>query len=170
MLATAFALVAGLTITPPANAAPGTTNLTEIPITGTLPLSGTFAGTASITRFAVQNGRLVAIGTLSGTLKDALGATIGTVTNVPITLPVTLGGGGGGATCRILDLTLGPLDLNLLGLMVHLDRVHLTITAQQGPGNLLGNLLCAVAHLLDNSGPNALQRLVTLLNRILAGL
>jgi hypothetical protein len=34
-----------------------------------------------------------------------------------------------------------PLDLNLLGLAIHLDRILLDITAQSGPGNLLGNLL-----------------------------
>jgi hypothetical protein len=43
--------------------------------------------------------------------------------------------------CEILDLTLGPLDLNLLGLVVHLDTVHLNITAVPGAGNMLGNLL-----------------------------
>jgi hypothetical protein len=46
--------------------------------------------------------------------------------------------------CPILDLTLGPLDLNLLGLMVHLDKVHLTITADSN-GGLLGSLLCSLA-------------------------
>jgi hypothetical protein len=46
--------------------------------------------------------------------------------------------------CPVLDLTLGPLDLNLLGLMVHLDRVHLTITADSN-GGLLGSLLCSLA-------------------------
>jgi hypothetical protein len=46
--------------------------------------------------------------------------------------------------CTILDLTLGPLDLNLLGLMVHLDRVHLRITADP-EGGLLGSLLCGLA-------------------------
>ena len=67
-------------------------------------------------------------------------------------------------SCEILDLVLGPLDLNLLGLVVHLDQVHLNITAESGPGNLLGNLLCAVAHLLDgNAAGNALANL---LNRI----
>jgi hypothetical protein len=44
--------------------------------------------------------------------------------------------------------------------------VHLTITAQSGSGNLLGNLLCAVAHLLDGGAP--LGSLANLLNRILA--
>jgi hypothetical protein len=72
------------------------------------------------------------------------------------------------ATCQILDLVLGPLDLNLLGLVVHLDQVHLNITADQGPGNLLGNLLCAVAGLLDGpSAPNLNTILSQLLNSIL---
>jgi hypothetical protein len=43
--------------------------------------------------------------------------------------------------CPVLDLTLGPLDLNLLGLMVHLDQLHLTITADS-EGGILGQLLC----------------------------
>jgi hypothetical protein len=46
--------------------------------------------------------------------------------------------------CPVLDLTLGPLDLNLLGLIVHLDRVHLSITADSN-GGLLGRLLCSVS-------------------------
>ena len=46
--------------------------------------------------------------------------------------------------CPVLDLTLAPLDLNLLGLMVHLDRVHLTITANSN-GGVLGSLLCGLA-------------------------
>ena len=46
--------------------------------------------------------------------------------------------------CPVLDLALGPLDLNLLGLMVHLDRVHLVITADSN-GGILGSLLCSLA-------------------------
>ena len=133
-----------------------------ISVVGTIANGGgTFAGTFDITRFAVQNGNLVAIGNLSGTLTDALGNVIGTVTNLVTSLLVT----PGTATCEILDLHLGPLDLNLLGLMVHLDQVNLNISAEQGPGNLLGNLLCAVAHLLDGGGP--LTALAGLLNNIL---
>jgi hypothetical protein len=44
----------------------------------------------------------------------------------------------------VLDFTLGSLDLNLLGLMVHLNQVHLTITADS-TGGVLGNLLCSLA-------------------------
>ena len=49
-----------------------------------------------------------------------------------------------GEICDVLDLILGPLDLNLLGLMVHLDRLRLTITAERG-GGLLGDLFCSLA-------------------------
>ena len=75
------------------------------------------------------------------------------------------------AACDILNLVLGPLDLNLLGLEIHLNRVVLDIVAVAGAGNLLGNLLCAVAGLLDG-GPLAglLGQLQTLLNQILGAL
>ena len=68
------------------------------------------------------------------------------MTDTPASTPLQVTG-----SCRILDLTLGPLHLDLLGLVVALNQVHLTITAQQGPGNLLGNLLCAIANLLNGS-------------------
>jgi hypothetical protein len=48
-------------------------------------------------------------------------------------------------TCPVLDLTLGPLNLNLLGLVVDLNKVHLTITATQG-GGTLGDLFCSLSH------------------------
>jgi hypothetical protein len=71
-------------------------------------------------------------------------------------------------TCDILHLVLAPLDLDLLGLRVHLDRVVLDIVAVTGAGRLLGNLLCAVTGLLDGGLGGLLGRLVNLLNRILA--
>jgi hypothetical protein len=73
--------------------------------------------------------------------------------------------------CNILNLVLGPLDLNLLGLKVHLNQVVLTITGATGAGQLLGNLLCAVAGLLDGSPLGGLLgQLTTLLNQILGQL
>jgi len=147
-------------------AAPATSTGISIPLTS---LVGTAVGTSTITsavlnitRFANQGGTLTALGTVTTTLTDALGV----VSNVTqsVALPVLSGSG----SCQILDLVLGPLNLNLLGLVVHLDTVHLNITAQSGPGNLLGNLLCAVAHLLDNNGP--ISGLTGLLNNLLRNL
>ena len=141
-------------------AKPGSGAGVTTPVTGTLANGGAFTGALNLTKVAVQNGQLVGIGTLTGTLTDAVGTVLGTV-NQAVTLPITASG-----TCAILHLTLGPLDLNLLGLMVHLNQVVLNIDAQSGPGNLLGNLLCAVAHLLDGTG--GLGGISAILNRILA--
>ena len=134
-----------------------------IPISGPIPgiVGGTFAGTLDVTGFEVQDGQLFAVGTVTGQLLDALGNVIGTVTDAPVRLPVT----ELNSTCEILHLELGPLDLDLLGLLVHLDRVVLDISAEPGAGNLLGNLLCAIAGLLDRDG--SLQGLAGLLNNLL---
>ena len=73
-------------------------------------------------------------------------------------------------SCAILNLAIGPVDLNLLGLDIELDDceggpVTLDITAERGPGNLLGNLLCGIAGLLDRGLP--LDDLIGDLNRLL---
>ena len=144
---------------------PATANAAKS-VAPTLDVTGTgsgvnFVGELTLNRFVRDGSQIVAVGTLSGTATDAAGTVLGTVTNMAVQLPII----GITATCDILHLELGPLDLNLLGLVVHLDKIVLDIDAQSGPGNLLGNLLCAVAGLLDGGGP--LNQLVALLNQIL---
>jgi hypothetical protein len=51
------------------------------------------------------------------------------------------------STCQVLSLVLGPLDLQLLGLVVDLNKVNLQVTATRGQG-ALGDLFCGLA---DNS-------------------
>jgi hypothetical protein len=131
-------------------------NSLSVPIVGSGPL-GSFAGTFTVKRFVATADGIGAIGTLSGTVTNAAGQATGILTN--ITLPVAIGT----TTCEILHLDLGPLHLNLLGLEIDLSRVVLDVTAQAGAGNLLGNLLCAAAGLLDN--PSGLAKL---LNQILS--
>jgi hypothetical protein len=159
------ASVVALTIAPSATSARPTTSALAVPISGTTSQSS-FVGTFTLQSFKLVDGTLSAVGQLSGTLTNlATGAT--STINQQITLPVANISG----TCQILHLELGPLDLDLLGLQVHLDKVVLDITAQSGPGNLLGNLLCSVAHLLDSSGSGiSLTQLVNQLNAILGAL
>jgi hypothetical protein len=142
-----------------ASAAPPAPDVDSIIVGGTSS-TGTFAGTFDLTRFAVQNGALVAVGTLTGTFTDTATGVVTTITDAVVRIPVTASG-----TCQILHLELGPLDLNLLGLVVHLDRVVLDITAESGPGNLLGNLLCGIAGLLDGNAP--LSAIARLLNQLI---
>ena len=142
---------------------PGTTHAARPAPTGlTVPVSqGSAVGTLTVTRFKVVKGALTAIGTYTGTTANGT-----SVTNAAATAPVNTTQSTG--SCTILDLVIGPITLNVLGLVVTTNTIHINITAQQGSGNLLGNLLCAVANLL-NGGPN-LGQLAALLNQILLAL
>jgi hypothetical protein len=170
--ATALALVAllfGVILMPAIPAqAQNTSSLPSLtlPVTGTASDGSNVTGALTVHKFASQNGKLVALGTLVAAVTDP---TTGTVQQVatPVVVPVATVD----PSCNILALTLGPLHLNLLGLVVDLNQVNLTITGQTGSGNLLGNLLCSVANLLNGPGlSGALQQIVNLLNQILAGL
>jgi hypothetical protein len=161
IVAAALALMAMVAITPTAFASTSVqTAPVTAPVTGAVAGGGTFTGQLTNIVFSNVNGTLTATGKLTGTLTNAAGDVVGTVDQL-VSLAVTQATG----SCQILHLVLGPLDLNLLGLMVHLDQVVLDITAQSGPGNLLGNLLCAVAHLLDSNA--SVTALANLLNHIL---
>lgn len=161
----AVALFAGA-IAAPANAEPRTDYAVTVDnVVGDVVGGGDFAGEFVITDIVRQGGQVLAVGTLTGTLTDAAGGVVGTVDQA-LQLPVDLAQTAAGSSCEILHLVLGPLDLNLLGLEVHLDTVDLLIEATPGAGNLLGNLLCSVAGLLNNPG-NPLGAIANLLDRIL---
>ncbi|HEX6064003.1 MAG TPA: hypothetical protein VFZ04_07250 [Longimicrobiales bacterium] len=134
-------------------------------VVGTL-LGGTFTGTAQITNLAVQNGQLVVSGVLNGVA--TVGGVATNIVNQAFTTTASLTSAGTGR-CDILNLDLGPLNLDLLGLLVDLSPVSLDVAAQPGPGNLLGNLLCAVANLLNNPLGNlaGLANLLGLINNLL---
>jgi hypothetical protein len=149
-----------------ANMAPALTggSVLNMPITTGANAGNLLSGTFKVTRFVAKKGRLSAIGDFIGTITDAAGNLIGDPINIPnVEIPILLPGSN--ATCDILNLDLGPLDLDVLGLVVELSDIQLDITAEAGPGNLLGNLLCAVAGLLDRGGP--VNGLAGLLNNIL---
>jgi hypothetical protein len=155
------------------------------PIAGTVADGRQVTGTFRPSLSRVHNGALEVRGRVRAVIHN-LDNSVTRVTKYRVWVPVkTINGSSPTATtakrglaaaaapagaCPVLNLVLGPLDLDLLGLVVHLDRVVLNIIAQSGAGNLLGNLLCAVAGLLDNTGPlgGLLSQLSALLNSILA--
>src|SRR5690349_13217047 len=91
----------------------------------------------AVNRFAVGPRASTAHGTVTANLTDQAGH----VTR--IRAPIALTASAGGA-CQILNLDLRQLNLILLGLNVHLDRVHLVITGQPR-GGVLGSLFCRLA-------------------------
>jgi hypothetical protein len=106
------------------------------PSAGGTALSGTTLVTDLVATFDRVTGDLTVSGLLGGTTE--------------FSEVLNIAGSAAGSSCDILFL-------DLLGLEIE-------ITAVPGAGNLLGNLLCAVAGLLDRGGP--LQGLTNLLNQI----
>ena len=149
-------------------AQPAATDLT-LPITNApLPGGGTFTGVLDITQLEIVNGVLAATGTLTGTATQ--GGIVTQIAQSFTDIPLTLLDPNGGK-CDILFLDIGPIFLDLLGLQIDLSPIQLDIDAVPGPGNLLGNLLCAVAGLLDGPGlGNAVNNLLGIINQLLGGL
>jgi len=117
-----------------------------------------------------EEGKLEVTGTAVGKVVGKGAPKSFTEENVTATVEDAIAGAPSGGkavgTCDILNLVLGPLDLNVLGLEIHLDTVVLDIIANPA-GGLLGDLLCAVANLLDG-GPlgDLLAALGDLLGRL----
>jgi hypothetical protein len=128
--------------------------------------AGILDGVFEITNVAVNAaGELVAEGVFTGT------TTIdGVVQEITATASIVLAAATASpGPCTVVNLDLGPLHLDVLGLVVDLNDVHLDITGQPGAGKLLGNLVCTVAGLLDNGNAvsTAIQQLLDLINGLL---
>lgn len=169
----------------PATAAPG--NWTTVAKTAEGKMKSKIVGETSTGRkvtgsfkpkkFIEKDGKIWAKGVIRGEFENAAGKT--KTFKVKRKVPVKKANGtpltaraAARAECDVLNLVLGPLDLNVLGLTVNLNRLVLDIVAVSGAGNLLGNLLCSVAGLLDGGGllSNLLGQITDLLNQILGRL
>ena len=130
------------------------------PLTKTVALKGTkgFKGTFTIDRFTTRNGELVAVGNLRGTMRKN-GKTKRVAKNAVI-LPASVAGAGPATlatasqalpdipnACQVLNLMLGPIDLNLLGLHLRIDTQEdpIPVRAEGISGALLGNTLSALS-------------------------
>jgi hypothetical protein len=139
----------------------------HIPVTGQTDTGKVFAGHFNVSQFISRGGKTYAVGTLTGTVAGR------SITRSNVEIPISVERAAGtvspARTCPILHLVLGPLHLNLLGLHLDLNRVVLNITAVSGPGNLLGNLLCSVANLLNGTplGGQSTAGLLNILQQVL---
>jgi hypothetical protein len=111
----------------------------------------TFEGVFEIQELTFDDDELLAQGLLSGELvkggkragKKPKAADV--IEDVEVSIPVSaLEVIETETACQVLALALGPVDLSLLGLNVHLDQVVLDVTADPTEG-ILGDLLCALA-------------------------
>lgn len=138
--------------------------LSDLPVTGVLQNVGNLTGTVDINSINLDAaGNLVVTGDLTGTVRDAAGNVVATLTNAAFTSSADLVRAHH-SKCDILFLQLGPLDLDLLGLVLDLSQITLDLDAVSGAGNLLGNLLCGLVGLLD--GVAILGAIAAILDRI----
>ncbi len=107
-----------------------------VPVSGTSSSGGIFAGTMDINGFSIQDGALVALGTISGTLTDAAGNTAASVTDAPVAATVQQQG----TSCTLVSLSIGAIDIEAIVVTVHVDPIGLNV----GLTGLLGNLLCGL--------------------------
>ena len=142
-----------------------------VPVHGVGPAGQDFTGTYRIKRFKVVGNQVYAVGRLAGSIGGVTGVRGLSLPVNGASNPAPVAGAAAPrveptpGACDILTLALGPLDLDILGLRIALDPVNALIEAIPGAGNLLGNLLCAVAGLLD--GPTGTTGLGTLLTNLL---
>src|SRR5215217_4952839 len=142
-----------------------------VDITGTAKNGKKFTGTYTIKRFTQSGGKVYAVGTLKGKLKNRK------VKRSNVRIPASLQRHQGATAsqlpnptpgaCQILDLVLEPIDLNLLGLRVATSRIEVLVEAIPGGGALLGNLLCSITGILD---PQSTAQPPGILTRVLNAL
>jgi hypothetical protein len=186
MLSCGLMLVGGTGL---ASAQDGPARLTQI-----VPISGKstkgnkqFSGTYTIERFIAKGNKLYSVGTMKGkvgskkvnkenvrvpaNVANASAPGQARAAQVPPVPPLPLPPLPAGNACPILALDLGPINLPVLGLVIRTNQIQLRIDAVQGPGNLLGNLLCGITGILNPGGALAntpLGQLSQILNALLA--
>src|SRR3954447_16662516 len=171
LAALAAMLTCALMLVPAAGASAAQTapKLTKtVKVTGTSKSGKKFTGKYTISRFIAKGSKTYAVGTLTGRLAGKK------VTKHGVKMPVALTQAAHSAqlppipgACAILNLSIQPINLNLLGLSVRTSQIDLRIDAIPGAGNLLGNLLCGITNILNPGAANASQ-LAAILNALLA--
>lgn len=155
-----------------------TTSSLKLAVTGTAPLAGTFDGTLAVNRFETRGNQIVAIAFVSGTLTQRNGTVgTALVGEIAVPLTVRAGGvtavkssstsqpqlrriafARNAATpelalvqataCPVVDLVLGPFDVNVLGVDVAIQPVDIQLVGEEGTP--LGSLVCQVNALIGN--------------------
>lgn len=122
---------------------------------------GVLSGDMSIVRFEVRDGKVIAIGEITGSLADSTGRILGQV-NQELALPVLRLG----STCNQLRMELASADAEVLKTSIHFDQEVAGFDSRQNgmvPKAL--DALCEVQELL-RTGPPAADTLAAALNKL----
>jgi hypothetical protein len=128
-----------------------------------------FTGKLSVQTFELQGESIVAVAKLTGKVDKKQGKgtkKISRTVRVPVTVTGQTADVQSQVICEILNLVLGPINLNILGLRLQTNTIRIRLTADS-QGGLLGSLLCGLTGPIDLGNLGAL---IALLNDILCEL
>ena len=148
------------------NKGPFDNKLTNLPVRGK-GKQGTFKGKVDIVAFKEGGSTgILAVGELTGKVTGKDVNKDKSVRNKRVEFPVSITGEvQAQAVCEILNLVLGPIRLDLLGLHLRTNTIRIRLFAT--PDGLLGSLLCGLSGPIDLGN---LAVLIGLLNDILCEL
>ena len=131
----------------------------DVPIAGTVAGGGTFTGTLSLQEFVARDGQVFAIGLIRGTREQRGGPparNVGGGTGSP-SRDVSAGAARTSAAdiapqqvCQVLNLEIGAIPIDLLGLQVTTLPIGLNITAEGSGTNVIGHLICTILETVNN--------------------
>src|SRR5215208_5734954 len=110
--------------------------MVAVPLTGTLSDGGTFQ--CSVINPDVSYRAAVDKLFINGNLAGTATQNDGTTERVRQEFRTQLSVSQQRRECEILDLDIGRIHLDLLGLVVNIAPIHINVTAVPGAGNLLG--------------------------------
>jgi hypothetical protein len=122
------------------NAAPAGINLLGLQI----------ANTGLEAKLSAQTGKGQVLGNLIYNL-SALGGAQGFGGLIGLLSGLASSTGSNPAPTQLFAITLNPLDLNLLGFEVQSSAITVTLSAQSGQGEVLGNVLASVSQMVQKS-------------------
>jgi len=129
---------------------------TGVAVVGSSPEGAEFIGTMDVEDFDSRDGRLVAVGTLSGQVTQTNGSVsdpVSVVNEVPVEVPV----GAVVATCDRFSLTFGPVPLAVKAPMVQVTPIRIDGADQAGAGPTTPAHLCALASQFRGATAPSLQ-------------
>lgn len=164
-IAVAAAIAVELGPAVPASALPpGEKGPSTMMVTGLAPDGATLYGRFRPEHFADSPAGMSVDGLLTGTLSRA--GALQTRFSQQIVLPVDRGQTE--ATCRFVNIALGPEDPIVAGNDVHIDQMLLNISAPQGPGSRLVVPLCQAELLLRDDPARSDPSLTAVFNEMLS--
>lgn len=165
-LSALLGLVAAIAVAAPTAALPPTEKGPAwVSVTGLAGNGAFLTGRFQPRHFGLDpRGGLVASGSLTGTLSRS--GALQTSVDQQITLPVDRQPSTG--SCRMINIAVGPADLGVSEVPLHMDQAIVNISMPQGPGSRLLVPLCAAGDALKQPPAQGDPILRELLNQMLS--